>query len=96
MHCEVLRLAQGERLTALFKKAAQLGVGIELNTATFHFGSDEEEKAVTAFYALAKECGCTFTFGSDAHGAAQFLPHRERGQKMADALGLTEADIFRV
>ncbi len=95
-HCEVLRLVQGERLTALFKKAAALGVGIELNTATFGFGSDAEREAVTAFYAHAKECGCKFTFGSDAHCPGQFLPHRERGQKMADALGLTEKDIFRV
>ena len=95
-HCEVLRLAQGDRLTALFKKAAALGVGIELNTATFGFGNEAEEQAVTAFYAHAKECGCTFTFGSDAHGAGQFAPHHHRAQKMADALGLTEQDIFRV
>ena len=95
-HCEVLRLVQGERLTTLFKKAAALGVGIELNTATFQFGSEEEERAVTAFYAHAKACGCKFTFGSDAHGPHHFLPHRERGQAMADRLGLTEQDIFRV
>lgn len=95
-HCEVLRLVQGERLTSLFKKAAALGVGIELNTATFHFGSEQEREAVTAFYARAKACGCKFTFGSDAHSPRQFLPHRERGQAMADALGLTEEDIFRV
>lgn len=95
-HCEILRLVQGERLTALFRKAATLGVGIELNTATFNFGSEEEREAVTAFYAHAKACGCKFTFGSDAHGPQQFLPHRERGQATADALGLTEEDIFRV
>lgn len=95
-HCEVLRLVQGERLTALFQKAASLGVGIELNTATFGFGNDAEQEAVTAFYAHAKDCGCKFFFGSDAHGAGQFLPHRRRAQEMADALGLTEEDIFRV
>ena len=48
-HCEVLRLLQGERLTALFKKAAALDIGIELNTATFHFADDAEREAVTAF-----------------------------------------------
>ena len=95
-HCAVLRQLRGERLTSLFKKAAALGVGIELNTATFHFGSEEEREAVTAFYAHAKACGCKFTFGSDAHGANQFFYHRHRGQAMADALGLTEEDIFRV
>lgn len=96
VHCEVLRLVKGQRLTDLFKKAAALGVGIELNTATFRFGDDAEEQAVVDFYAHAKECGCKFFFGSDAHSAAQFEPHRARGQRMADALGLTEADIFRV
>lgn len=95
-HCAVLQLVKGERLTALFKKAAALGVGIELNTGTFRFGNEAEETAVVDFYAHAKECGCTFTFGSDAHTADGFTYHRERGQAMADALGLTEEDIFRV
>ena len=96
VHCEVIRLMQGERLTALFEKAAALGVGIELNTATFGFGSEAEREAVTAFYAHAKECGCRFFFGSDAHAPFQWEHHKERAQAMADALGLTEADIFRV
>ena len=96
LHCEVIRLLMNEHLTALFKKAAALGVGIELNTATFSFGNDAEREAVTAFYAHAKECGCKFTFGSDAHAPFQWEHHRERAQAMADALGLTEEDIFRV
>ena len=95
-HCTILRLMQGERLTATFRSIAEKGIGIELNTATFRFDSEEEEAAVVAFYAHAKECGCTFYFGSDAHGAGHFLTHRERGQRMADALGLEEKDIFRV
>lgn len=95
-HCEVLERVQGERLTALFRKAAALGCGIELNTATFGFGSPEEEAAVTAFYAHAKACGCRFCFGSDAHHADGFAYHRERAQAMADRLGLTEADLFRI
>ena len=95
-HCEVLRLLKGDRLTALFKKAAQLGVAIELNTGTFRYGNEAEEQAVVDFYAHAKECGCKFCFGSDAHTADGFTYHRERGQRMADSLGLTEADIFRV
>ena len=96
LHCQVIRLLMTERLTTLFKKAAALGVGIELNTATFSFGNDAEREAVTAFYAHAKECGCKFTFGSDAHAPFQWEHHRERAQAMADALGLTEEDIFRV
>ena len=95
-HCEVLRLVQGEQLTTLFKKAAAFGVGIELNTATFGFADEAEERAVVDFYAHAKECGCRFFFGSDAHGPGHFAHHRPRGQRMADALGLREEDLFRV
>ena len=96
VHCEIIRLLQGERLTALFKKAARLGVGIELNTATFGFGNDAEREAVTAFYAHAKACGCKFFFGSDAHAPFQTEHHRQRAQAMADALELTEEDIFQL
>ena len=95
-HCQVIRLVQGERLTALFKKAAALGVGIELNTATFNFGSEAEREAVTGFYAHAKACGCKFYFGSDAHAPFQSEHHKERAQAMANALELTEVDIFRI
>lgn len=95
-HCQVLRLIQGDRLTALFEKAAALGAGIELNTATFNFGNNAEQEAVTAFYAHAKACGCKFFFGSDSHHADGFEYHRRRAQSMADRLNLTEKDIFRV
>ncbi len=95
-HIAVLEHLKGQRLTALFKKAAALGVGIELNTATFGFADEAEEQAVVDFYAHAKECGCKFFFGSDAHGPVHFAHHRPRGQRMADALGLTEEDIFRI
>lgn len=95
-HIAVMDYVKGERLTALFKKAAALGVGIELNTGTFSFAHEAEAQAVVAFYAHAKECGCRFTFGSDAHKPFQFAEHCARGQWMADQLGLTEEDIFRV
>lgn len=94
-HVAVLELVKGERLTAIFRSIAEKGMGIELNTATFGFGSDAEREAVVGFYAHAKECGCRFCFGSDTHRADGFGYHRARGQAMADALALTEADIFR-
>jgi len=61
-------------------------VGIELNTATFGFANEEEEQAVVDFYAHAKDCGCKFFFGSDAHGAHHFAHHPPRAQRMADRL----------
>ena len=73
----------------LFEMAAKRGIGLEINNRA----KNEQSRRM---WGVAKECGCKFTFGSDAHGAGQFLPHRERGQAMADRLDLTEADIFRV
>ena len=76
-------------------KAAELGLGIELNGCDFNLPNEQVDNMLRP-YRIAKACGCKFTFGSDAHGAAQFVPHQQRAQKMADALGLTEQDIFRV
>lgn len=94
MYCQVLRQITGERLRALFTKAAALGVGIELNTSCLAFRSEEEAQAVTAFYTVAKECGCKFYVGSDAHHPQQFVGRREIAQHFVDRLGLSETDRF--
>jgi histidinol phosphatase-like PHP family hydrolase len=46
-------------------------------------------------FRLAKECGCKFTFGSDAHDSSQ---HEFYGnaQILADILGLKETDILEI
>ena len=92
-HIAAIDSMKGERLTNLLKKAAALGVSIELNTGTFRFAHEAEAEAVVAFYAHAKACGCRFTFGSDTHRPAEFGEHKARGQWMADRLGLTPEDI---
>ena len=54
---------------SLFKKAADLGVGIELNSFDMNF-AEEEAETVLRPYRIAKKCGCKFYLGSDAHSAA--------------------------
>ena len=94
MYCQVLRQITGERLRALFTKAAALGVGIELNTSCLAFRSEEETQAVTDFYTVAKECGCKFYIGTDAHHPAQLVGQKDVAQRFIDRLGLTEEDRF--
>ncbi len=96
MYCQVLRQITGERLRALFTKAAALGVGIELNTSCLAFRSEEEAQAVTDFYTVAKECGCKFYIGTDAHHPAQLVGQKDVAQRFADRLGLTEEDRFYI
>ena len=94
MYCQVLRQITGDRLRALFTKAAALGVGIELNTSCLAFRSEEEAQAVTDFYTVAKECGCKFYIGTDAHHPAQLVGQKDVAQRFIDRLGLTEEDRF--
>ena len=71
-------------------------MGIELNTSCLAFRSEEEAQAVTAFYTVAKECGCKFYIGTDAHHPAQLVGQKAIAQCFADRLGLTDEDRFYI
>ena len=68
-------------------------LGIELNQDDMHVGiTDEKGESVLRVFRIAKECGCKFYCGSDAHSPQwfdQFLPIME---KAVDVLDLTEND----
>ena len=88
----------------VFSMAAERQIGIEINSSivmlackfTGTDGHDLERIKNLEYYrmfSIAREVGCKFTFGSDAHGpdmTADFW----YAQAMADALGLTEADVL--
>lgn len=91
---EVLRLLPEREMERLFKKAAELGVGIELNSDDMSF-AEEEADIVLRPYRIAKASGCKFYCGSDAHhpaGLNKAMPIFERAVEM---LGLEEEDKFR-
>ncbi len=79
---EIFRLMQG---------AAQVGVGIELNSCSMMY-APEEADTVLKVYRIAKECGCKFYLGSDAHHPSELDRAPDLFRKAIDALGLTEAD----
>ncbi len=64
---EVFERMDKERLKPVFARFAQLGAGIELNADCFLPGWREQEDAHLKLYRIARDAGCKFYCGSDAH-----------------------------
>lgn len=94
-YIEVLRLLPAGEMERLFEKAAQLGVGIELNADDMNF-NDEEADIVLRPYRIAKECGCKFYLGSDAHRHNKLDMAKAIFEKAVDILALKEEDKFMI
>ena len=90
---EALSLIPEAEMYRLFKKAAALGVGIELNFS-FNNYTDEEWALQLQPYRIAKACGCKFYLGSDAHTVGGLNGAMKKFERMIDDLGLTEDDKF--
>ena len=85
-----LRMQVLQPLVGSAAMAASLGVGIELNENL----KAGEESIVLRPYHIAKECGCKFYLGSDAHTVGGLENALSKFQKMIDALALDEEDKF--
>lgn len=92
LHLEVIKRIPDTELERLFKKAAQLGLGIELNGSDFYHLSERAD-IVLRPYRIAKDCGCKFYLGSDAHKPREFRA-LDTLPLVIDALGLSEDDKF--
>ncbi len=92
---EVLSMIDSGTMRELFTRAAQVGCGIELNSSDMSF-SDEDADAVLRPFRIAKECGCKFYLGSDAHSPAHLELSRAIFERALGILDLTEDDKFRV
>lgn len=94
-HLEVLRLLPDAELERLFLGAKEKGCGIEINFALDRY-NDGEKETVLHPYRIAKDCGCKFYLGSDAHSQTGFTKMPERFQAIIDALNLTENERYRI
>lgn len=92
-YLEVIRMLPEEKMKMIFEKAAQRGVGIELNYGDMNFSNDEEA-VVLRPYRIAKQCGCKFYCGSDAHHPGNFVQVKAVFERAIDLLELTEDDKF--
>ncbi len=94
-HLEVLQAIPAEEYHRLFAKAARLGVGIELNFNAFAYTGTALETMLLP-YRIAKEEGCLFYFGSDAHHPNTLVAAKANFERIVDLLDLTETDKFRL
>lgn len=92
-HIRVIDMVSDKEYLRLFNIAARKGAGIELNFNPFRY-SDDELGRILRPYRLAKECGCKFYFGSDAHHPEEVTSSREKFIKIAEELALREEDKF--
>ena len=90
-YLEVLERIPEEEYHRLFEKAAKRGIGIELNFPAQHM--DAECARLTLLpYRIAKEEGCRFYLGSDAHHPAGLAAAKANFETIVDLLDLTEDD----
>ena len=92
----MIRLLDGisdETFRELFSSAASKGLGIELNFDAFARTGAEKDSEYRP-YRIAKECGCKFYFGSDAHHPQELENAVNNFRKIADTLQLSESDKF--
>ena len=94
-YLDTLSALPEDALTALFAKAAGLGMGIELNVCDMRY-KDSERDALLRPYFIAKSEGCKFYCGSDAHHPKGFETFLTVYERAIDMLGLTEDDKFRL
>lgn len=94
-YIKVLDLIPDSELERLFKKAANVGCGIELNQSDMSF-REHEKDSVLRIFKIAKKCGCKFYMASDAHHLKDFVDTKEVFEKAIDLLELTEDDKFHI
>ncbi len=95
-YLEVIKLIPELEMERLFKKAAEVGIGIELNASTLNFADDTEAEIALKPYKIAKKCGCKFYCASDAHHPQHLDMTKAIIEKAIDLLELTEDDKFHI
>lgn len=82
----------------LFYKTAKRQIAVEINTGVFRklSSSEIEENPRIRMYKLAKESGCKFLFGSDAHSNDVHGNYISILQKITEIVGIKEEDILKI
>ena len=90
----VFSLMDEQRCRSVLHRFAQLRAGLEINVSCFAPGWRTEEAAHLRLFRLAKQEGCKFYLGSDAHHPQSLEAVPERGAQICTLLGLEESDRF--
>ena len=97
---EIIDGISDETLRELFCMAAERGISIEIHSCLYRNDTPHNEYGLSDHYlrilAAARDCGCKFHMGSDAHAAAAFRASHDKLRKAAELLGLTDRHIWDV
>ncbi len=94
-HAKAISLLKTNDLYDIFSECAKKGVGIELNMKSI-FNSDEEKDSLLRPFFIAKECGCKFYFGSDAHKVEALKTAKQNFENIVGLLDLKEDNKFKL
>ena len=92
-HLTVLDMIGDDAYRQVFTELAQKGFGYELNFTPGEYTAQELERVLRP-YRIAKDCGCKFYFGSDAHDPERLAEAPAIFEQIVDLLGLEESDKF--
>ncbi len=94
-YLDVLQRIPTEEMERVFAKAAEKGCGIELNQSDIRKMKLEPE-IVGRMFRVARQQGCKFYLGSDAHHPNSLDSAKENFEYAVDLLGLEESDKFHI
>ncbi len=91
---QILQAIPDAELYRVFDRIAKSGAGFELNENLFPYNEEQLEHQ-KRYYRIAKECGCKFYLGSDAHTNKELEYAMAKFERMVDLFELEESDKFR-
>jgi len=93
-HLRVMEMIPNDVLYDQFRRAKERNFGVELNIEMKKYTPEALQTVLRPFF-IAKECGCRFYLGSDAHTQAELAGAVENFHRMVDALDLSEEQKYR-
>lgn len=91
----LIRMIDDDTYKRVFTKTAEKGIAVEISLVDFRAVTSKEDveaSPLLRMFTIAKECGCKFTFGSDAHNIANLASHNN-AEYLSTLLSLTENDL---
>ena len=88
-HLRVMEMIPDSIFYHQFRRAKERNFGVELNIEMKKYTPEALQTVLRPFF-IAKECGCKFYLGSDAHTQGELSRAPENFELMVSALDLTE------
>ncbi len=95
-HLDIIDMIPDSTFYDLFREIKKKGAGVELNFNLDYYENDVLKERSLRPYRIAKDCGCLFYFGSDAHHPSGFNGRKERFETTIGALDLKESEKFKI